>query len=76
MLKKTPGVRNLAIIAQKQPTAGEEAFQLGYRPTYPSGRMAYDAAQLGRDQRRLEPASTVIMVPVRPCALALEAKNT
>src|SRR5215471_7415943 len=32
--------------------------------------------QLGRDQRRLDPASTVIMAPVIPRALVLEARNT
>jgi hypothetical protein len=41
-----------------------------------AGTPADDSAQLGRDQRRLEPASPVIMVPVKPCALALEAKST
>src|SRR5438067_2282023 len=40
------------------------------------GPIAYDPSQLGRDQRRLEPASAVIMVPVMPRALALEARNT
>jgi len=33
--EEDPGVRNLAVIAQKQPTAGEEAFQHRHRPTYP-----------------------------------------